>query len=190
METMSKQALIHLGLRSLRGIGLEHVCNVCISGGGSCCNGCEHLTEGVGCQSRNTSCTAWLCGFLKYVMFEMELLEDWESFWNQVPGQDYREDHTPDFVEVHSLLPAPGAPQLGEALARDLKALGDAHVALGFIFTLREKLDKSIDDYYDASHDPEKQTKIRNYIRMLSSHFYRFKPELDQYLQHKKENPQ
>lgn len=53
---------------------------------------------------RNTSCTAWLCGLQKFFLNEIELLDEWENLWEQVPGQWFRRDNTPETIKIKSLL--------------------------------------------------------------------------------------
>jgi hypothetical protein len=88
----------------MKGTGADLLCKLCISSGGSCCGGCKQLKPRSGCQQRNTSCTAWLCGFLKYLLYEADLLENRTSFWKQVPGQDFREDQTPPYFAIRKQL--------------------------------------------------------------------------------------
>lgn len=85
-------------------MGAHYICDVCIKSGNSCCQGCALLKDGIGCQKRNTSCTAWLCGLQKFYLNEIDLLDDWERLWEQVPGRYYRKDFTPESVTVKSLI--------------------------------------------------------------------------------------
>ncbi|WP_216624824.1 hypothetical protein [Paenibacillus foliorum] len=121
----TKEEIIDHGLDYLREIGVEAICKVCIPNGGSCCKSCPYLKDRIGCQSRNTSCTAWLCGFQKYIFFELGLLEKWNSFWEQVPGQDFRRDFTPADVNISLWLdkPDPRIRLVVDAFARDLEEL-------------------------------------------------------------------
>lgn len=178
-KRVSKQMVIELGMNSLYEIGSDQICKVCIAHGGSCCSGCRHLVNGVGCQLRNTSCTAWLCGFLKYVLYETELLQEWLDFWDQVPGQDYRVDFTPEYFFIQRSLTLHDMKNLGEALAADLNELAQTHIAIGFILTLREKLDKKIDQFMYYKNDPVKQARIKRNIKILSSQFHRFHKALN-----------
>lgn len=102
IKNMSRQMVIEIGVDALNKVGSDLICKVCIVNSGSCCNGCRHLENGIGCKTRNTSCTAWLCGFLKLLLYTTELLKDWDDFWIQVPGQDFREDFTPEFFSWKS----------------------------------------------------------------------------------------
>lgn len=104
MVEMKKEEIIAYGLAVLQSIGAHHICRVCIENGNSCCRGCEFLEEGIGCQKRNTSCTAWLCGLQKFFLHEIGLLKEWESMWDQVPGQCFRRDETPHMVSVDKLI--------------------------------------------------------------------------------------
>ncbi|MGG4142942.1 hypothetical protein ABEW34_07395 [Paenibacillus algorifonticola] len=174
-QKISKQVVIDLGMASLQAIGSDHICKVCISNSGSCCSGCRHLSDRVGCQRRNTSCTAWLCGFIKYVLYETGFLQTWHEFWDQVPGQDYRVDYTPDSFFIQKSLKLPNMRSLSEALAADLQELAQTHIAIGFILTLREKLDKNIDQFMFYHDDPGKQARIRKRIEFLSIPFERFR---------------
>ncbi|MFC0392880.1 hypothetical protein [Paenibacillus mendelii] len=180
-HTVSRQAIIDTGMHYLNAIGTDPICSVCIHSGGSCCNGCSHLASGSGCQLRNTSCTAWLCGFLKYVLYETRSLKHWYEYWDQVPGQDYRTDTTPDYVFLEKILYMPNLNELCEALAADLKELVRTHPAIGFIFTLREKLDKNIDRYMDSNGDPAIEKNSKRNIKILSSHFHHFHRALNEF---------
>lgn len=179
---ISKQVVIDLGMASLQSIGSEHICKVCISNSGSCCSGCSHLSDRVGCQRRNTSCTAWLCGFIKYVLYETGYLQQWNDFWEQVPGQDFRVDFTPDSFFIQKSLNLPNMRSLSEALAADLQELAQTHIAIGFILTLREKLDKNIDQFMFYHDDTGKQARIRKRIQFLSLPFERFHLALDDFM--------
>jgi hypothetical protein len=180
-KEVSRQAVIDGGVRTLQELGADSICKVCISYGGSCCQGCRHLADGIGCQQRNTSCTAWLCGYLKFLLYETELLQEWNDFWEQVPGQDFREDFTPEVFFINKSLSLPSIRKLGEALAADLQELAQSHIAIGFILTLREKIDKNIDELNNCAHNPKKQMRIKRNIRALSSPFLRFQIELHHY---------
>jgi len=119
----TKEELIQTGFQYLDGIGISFICNVCISNGGSCCKQCTELVDGEGCQQRNTSCTSWLCGFLKLLFFEVGLLEEWEQFWDQIPGRAFRTDYTPSIVEIQKELEIPNIKYLGQALAKDVERI-------------------------------------------------------------------
>ncbi|MGG3802666.1 DNA mismatch repair protein [Metabacillus fastidiosus] len=101
---ITREGLIKHGVAVLQSIGSHHICHVCIKSGNSCCKGCDFLQEGVGCQKRNTSCTAWLCGLQKFYLKEIGLLKEWEHMWEQVPGQCFRRDETPHTVKIDSLI--------------------------------------------------------------------------------------
>ncbi|SFS61367.1 hypothetical protein [Paenibacillus sp. BC26] len=173
-EQISKQMVLDMGLHFLHKIGTEQICRVCIDAGGSCCGSCRHLADGIGCQLRNTSCTAWLCGFLKYVLFEIDLLQNWNDFWKQIPGQDYREDFTPDKLLIRNKLAAPNFRMLGQALAADLQELEQSQISVGYIITLREKIDKNMDRIAYYKHDPQKRAATICNIQVLSAPFHRF----------------
>lgn len=180
---VSRQTVITMGIHAFHEIGSNSICKVCIANGGSCCQGCRHLVEGIGCQKRNTSCTAWLCGFLKFFLYETGLLREWNDFWEQVPGQDYREDFTPEVFYVTKSLYLPDLRNLSEALATDLHELAKSHIAIGFILTLREKIDKQIDQLQECQHNRKKKNKLKRNIKVLSSPFQRFQKELYEYRQ-------
>lgn len=180
-RAVSRQMVIETGINSLYRIGSDHICNVCVSNGGSCCRGCRHLSNRTGCQLRNTSCTAWLCGFLKYALYEMGLLKEWNDYWDQVPGKDYREDYTPEFFFVQQSLSFPDMRELSEALALDLKELVRAQLPVGYIITLREKLDHNIDKLISSKHDPRKQSRLKRNTKLLSRDFHRFHEALREY---------
>jgi hypothetical protein len=99
-----KEHLIQYGLKVFEEIGANEICSICIISGNSCCQGCEFLKETEGCQKRNTSCTAWLCGLQKLYFKEIGLLDTWEKLWAKIPGKLHRGDMTPDIVKVNKLL--------------------------------------------------------------------------------------
>jgi hypothetical protein len=184
LKQTSREAVIETGLQYLQNAGSESICKVCISNAGSCCNGCRHLTDRMGCQKRNTSCTAWLCGFLNYLLYELKLLDEWNDFWTQVPGQDFRKDETPEFFFMSKSLSVPDFRQISEAFAADLEELARKHIAIGFILTLREKLDKHIERLEYYRNDPQYSTRIKRKIKELSSPFHRFHAALHEYRLH------
>ncbi len=106
---------------------------------------------------------------------------EWYDFWDQVPGQDYREDFTPEVFFMDKSLNLPDLRQLSEALAADLEEIANAQIAIGFIITLREKIDNKIDQLNDYNHDPKRQKQIKRSIEMLSIPFYRFQRKLSDY---------
>jgi hypothetical protein len=101
---MKKDFLIQYGLTVFEDIGANEICSVCISSGNSCCQGCEFLKDKEGCQKRNTSCTAWLCGLQKQYFKEIGLLDEWEKLWAEIPGKLHRGDVTPDIVKLNTKL--------------------------------------------------------------------------------------
>lgn len=182
-STVSRTSLIDNGMTVLQQWGADHICKVCIANSGSCCRDCRHLLDGVGCQLRNTSCTAWLCGFHKYLLFEVEQLEEWNLFWDDVPGQAFREDSTPEQVIIDKSLTIQQQTMehLGEALAADLQEMERSHIAIGIILTLREKLDKNIDQFMLEDKDHKRKLRIKRKIKVLSSDFQRFHHLLNKY---------
>lgn len=100
---MTKEEIIHYGLKIFEEIGASAICSVCINSGNSCCCGCEFLEDQIGCQKRNTACTAWLCGVQQYYFNEIGLLEEWFGFWKQVPGRLFRADRTPEVITIDKL---------------------------------------------------------------------------------------
>jgi len=169
LRSTTKQQVIQVGLEFLHGVGAEHICNVCIPSGGSCCLGCRSIDNGVGCQERNTSCTAWLCGFLKYIFYEAGLLESWEKFWIQVPGRAYREDFTPEKFTVRYWLDTPEIRYLSEAFAEDLRDLAPIHNPF-WILEMKETLDRYIDNFMEYT-DPEIRRKYEKEIKYLTKDF-------------------
>jgi hypothetical protein len=101
---IKREDLIQHGLEALQSAGSDHICKVCIESGNSCCIGCQFLQDGLGCQSRNTSCTAWLCDLQRFFLHQIGLLDEWEKLWDQVPGQGFRKDNSPDTIKLKSLL--------------------------------------------------------------------------------------
>ncbi|GAA3404083.1 hypothetical protein ACFFNY_02410 [Paenibacillus hodogayensis] len=173
----TKQKVIELGLAFLDGAGAGHVCKVCIASGGSCCQSCIFLKEGAGCQKRNTSCTAWLCGFLKYILYEAGMLHDWEAFWEQVPGQKFREDETPPFFPVDRWLDAPDVVFLSQAFVEDLNMLLPSRNML-WIHELKETLDRYVDKIMDSG-DPETVRKVEKKIDYMMADFRHFRTALE-----------
>jgi len=174
--SVSRTAILESGLTALQQLGAAHICAVCIPRGGSCCSGCQHLLPGVGCQKRNVSCTAWLCGFLKYMLYETGLLRQWNSYWDQVPGLDFRVDFTPDQVTISDSLHLPDLNELSEALSYDLEELSQLHSEVGYILELREKLDRYIDRWLDcdAVANPTTARYLQRSIKQLTASFHRF----------------
>ncbi|MGF9965810.1 DNA mismatch repair protein [Bacillus rhizoplanae] len=101
---VKKEVVIQHGIEILRSIGAHHVCDVCIKSGNSCCFSCQHLQDGVGCQKRNTACTAWLCGIQSFLFDQIGLLDEWNRFWSEIPGQMFRRDMTPEEVSITALI--------------------------------------------------------------------------------------
>ncbi|MBL0388653.1 hypothetical protein JJB07_18770 [Tumebacillus sp. ITR2] len=119
----TRQEVMDWGLHFMNEIGTDEICSVCISYGGSCCSGCKHLADGVGCQSRNTSCTSWLCGYLLFIFHETGLLYDWNEFWEQVPGKAYRQDSTPHELDIENWLGTRDLRRLTALFSKDLEEL-------------------------------------------------------------------
>lgn len=122
-KRISREELIRHGMDVLRTAGAHYVCEVCIKSGNSCCYECSHLEDGVGCTKRNTACTAWLCGILKFLLQNIGLMRRWERLWSQVPGRYFREDQTPDYVKINNLINMKGInDEAGLLLAKKLEA--------------------------------------------------------------------
>lgn len=166
---MTREELIHFGHLYLKGVGISVICNVCIENGGSCCMYCNDLEEGKGCKNRNTSCTAWLCGYLKLILYEAGLLDEWEEFWQQVPGQSYRMDYTPAIVSIQKEIDIPSIHSLSEALAKDLTCLN----AKENIIELNDKLDRYI-TRFSIYKDEIILEKAKNELNQLISSFSSF----------------
>lgn len=166
---VTKQEVIEIGLHYLEGVGSDAICRVCIPNGGSCCEGCRSLADGVGCQLRNTSCTAWLCGFLKFVYYEAGLLQGWMTFWGQVPGQDFREDFTPSRFHVEQWLKTPDIRFLSEALAEDLLEQKDENDPY-WLIEIKETFDQYIDEIMDFD-DPEVTRSVKKELAYLTKDF-------------------
>ncbi|TCP62152.1 hypothetical protein [Baia soyae] len=169
----TKEELIQFGLKYLEGIGSPSICQVCILHGGSCCTGCSHLKQGVGCQQRNISCTAWLCGFLKFIFHETGLLSEWDSFWEQIPGKDFRKDSTPPVVVINKWLETPSVQLLGEAFAKDLSKLIMESNQFDYVIRLHADLDFYLDrlNYYKS---PEALVILETGLKDLTKDFHYF----------------
>jgi hypothetical protein len=176
LRVISRDMVIDQGIQYLQHMGADHICKVCIHNGGSCCTGCRHLTNGVGCQLRNTSCTAWLCGFLKYVLYEMGVLQEWDDFWDQVPGQDFRQDFTPAYIRIRHPLLSYNIEALSLALVADLEEIARTNVGINFI-ALRERIDKNIALIHKQRYPKKRMKYVRN-IQIISKPFRQFKAAL------------
>lgn len=169
----SREYLIDYGMRILNGLGTDHICKVCIQNGGSCCRSCSHLINGLGCQNRNTSCTAWLCGYLKLLFYKAGLFKDWHAFWDEVPGIDFRKDFTPPFVKMTTHLEVPMMRELGEALANDLKKkMSRDQDNIDFI-VLASDLDELIDEIEIAENSGIAADLIKR-LNYLIKDFFEF----------------
>ncbi|QDX93910.1 hypothetical protein EEL32_25050 [Brevibacillus laterosporus] len=175
----TKQKVIEMGLEYLDGAGANILCTVCIPNGGSCCLGCRFLEHGVGCQQRNTSCTAWLCGFLKFILYEAGLIKEWETFWDQVPGLYFRKDFTPDHFLVYKWLDVPNVRLLSEAFAEDLKELKKNKHSY-WLLEIKDTLERYVNKIL-SSDDPDvtknMEKKIRYFIKDFK-HFHLAKEQL------------
>lgn len=119
---VKREVIIQHGIEVFRSVGAHHVCDVCIKSGNSCCFSCQHIQDQVGCQNRNTACTAWLCGIQSFLFDQIGLLDEWKSFWSEVPGQMFRRDSTPDKVWIKSFIDTEKLDgREGELLAERLK---------------------------------------------------------------------
>lgn len=173
MYVASRKYLIDYGMRTLNGLGADHICKVCIQNGGSCCRSCDHLINGLGCQNRNTSCTSWLCGYLKLLFYKARLFEDWNEFWEEVPGIDFRKDFTPPLVKMTKYFEVPVLRDLGEALAIDIKnKLSRDKDNLDFI-VLAGELDELIDEIAFAKNSDIAAQLIKR-LNYLIKDFFEF----------------
>lgn len=177
---ITKEELIQFGLQYLQGVGISYICNVCISNGGSCCMHCSDLEDGKGCQQRNTSCTAWLCGFLKFIFYEAGLLEEWEQFWEQVPGRAFRTDYTPFVVPIQKGIQIPNIQFLGQAFAKDLACLTKKHNNWDYIITLNNELDRYV-TRLSIYNDFETLEEAKTELEKLTWGFYSFRLALQDY---------
>lgn len=170
----SRSELIDIGMQTLKGLGADHICKVCIAHGGSCCRGCVHLLNGIGCQSTNTSCTSWLCGYLKLLFYEAGKIQEWNAFWDEVPGIDFRMDYTPSNVTLSAHIEIPVMKQLGEALAHDLETkLSGEKDTLDYII-LAGELDELIDEISSAEQPDEAKSLIKR-LTYLTKNFTEFR---------------
>ncbi|RNB91362.1 hypothetical protein EDM56_04785 [Brevibacillus fluminis] len=168
----TKQEVIEMGLKYLAGVGTDAICRVCIAHGGSCCEGCEFLRNGVGCQLRNTSCTGWLCGFFKFLFYEMGLIREWVAFWDQVPGRDFRFDYTPSRFHVELWLKTPSIRVVAEAFADDLLAHKDDSQPY-WLIEFKETLDQHIDEILDFEDEMVTQT-VEKKLAYMTRDFKRY----------------
>lgn len=136
---MTRNEIINYGLKIFEEIGANEICRVCINSGNSCCFGCEFIQDKVGCQKRNTACTAWLCGVQQYYFKEIGLLEEWNKFWKRVPGKLYREDMTPEVITVDRL---PKIDYINKNTGKEVAKKLDAFITGGGSF---DKLERKLD---------------------------------------------
>ena len=134
---------------------------------------CTHLVDGAGCQNRNTSCTSWLCGYLKLLFYKAGLIKDWNTFWQEVPGIDFRKDFTPPLVKMTTHFEVKLMRELGEALANDLKIkLSTEKDNLDFI-VLASELDELIDEIGFAENS-DIATQLIKRLNYLIKDFHEF----------------
>ncbi len=120
---VKKEDVIQHGIEVFRSIGAHYVCNVCIKSGNSCCFSCQHLQDGVGCQKRNTACTAWVCGIQGFLFDQIGLLDEWNRFWIEIPGKMFRRDITPDKIRITTFIDTKKLnSRAGELLAERLES--------------------------------------------------------------------
>lgn len=177
----TRQKAIKVGLEYLSGAGADQICQVCIPSGGSCCKDCRFLKNGIGCQQRNTSCTAWLCGFLKYIFYKAGILNEWRTFWDQIPGQDYRQDYTPSYFDVPKWIESPSIRFLSEAFAKDLQDLTQIHYPL-WIIEIKETLDRYVDQIVEC-RDPKQSSKLVKELNYVTKDFHRFHQAMENLMQ-------
>jgi len=97
------------------------------------------------------------------------LITEWESFWDQVPGQQFREDTTPPSFVVDRMLESPKIRFLSEAFAEDLKE----QIANNYpywVLEIKETLDRYVDMLMDYT-DPEIKRKIEKKLRYVLKDF-------------------
>ncbi|MDR4950385.1 DNA mismatch repair protein [Neobacillus cucumis] len=176
---INREEIIQHGLRVFQFVGSHSICEVCIKNGNSCCLGCESLEDGIGCQKRNTSCTAWLCGFLKFIFYEAELLEEWEQFWEQVPGRAFRTDYTPSVVPIQKVMRTPDIRTLGQAFAKDLARL-TKNANSDYIITLNNELDRYVTKL-SIYNDIETLEEAKTELEKLTCGFSSFRLTLQEY---------
>ncbi|OAS21117.1 hypothetical protein [Paenibacillus oryzisoli] len=170
----SRKYLIDYGMRQLNGLGADQICKVCIQNGGSCCRACSYLVDGVGCLNRNTSCTSWLCGYLKLLFYKAGLIQEWNTFWKEVPGIDFRKDYTPPLVKMTKHLEVKHRRELGEALANDINMkISKEKDNIDFI-VLASELDELIDEIGFAGTSDIASQLIKR-LNYLIKDFHAFK---------------
>lgn len=170
----TRKEVIQFGLKYLEGVGSHNICRVCIPHGGSCCFNCRHLKQGVGCQQRNTSCTAWLCGFLKFILNEAGLFQEWERFWDHIPGKDFRTDSTPSVVVIQKWLEIPNVQLLSQAFAEDLTDLIKKNNENPyFISELNNEFDWYVTRLFSYK-DPEVLRIVRKKLKHIAKDFHHF----------------
>ncbi|MFC7443025.1 hypothetical protein [Laceyella putida] len=169
----TKDEVIQFGLKYLEGVGSQSVCQVCIPHGGSCCIGCLNLNREEGCQQRNTSCTAGLCGFLKLILHEAGLLREWDRFWDQIPGKGFRKDFTPSDIPIKKWLEIPDIQRLSEAFAKDLSEYVKKQKQPGYIIRLNNELDFYLTRLFQYK-EPEMLRKAEKKLKKTNEGFSPF----------------
>ncbi|PGZ92958.1 hypothetical protein [Bacillus sp. AFS029533] len=107
------------------------------------------------------------------ILYKAGLLDEWERFWEQIPGQAYRMDYTPAIVSIQKEIEIPSIQLLSEAFAKDLIRLNAKHKSSENIIELNDKLDRYI-TRFSIYTDEEILEKAKNELEELISCFYSF----------------
>lgn len=57
-----------------------------------------------------------MCGIQTFLFDQIGLLDDWNCFWNEIPGKMFRKDSTPDNVRIKGLIDMEGLDSWGGSL--------------------------------------------------------------------------
>jgi hypothetical protein len=171
----TRQDVINWGLKYLQEVGINSICSVCIANGGSCCHGCAHLQPGVGCQTRNTGCTSWLCGYLLVIFHDAGLLAAWNDFWKQVPGLGYRRDSTPAELSIDKWIDPQNLRMLTTAFSEDLQELAQQTTRHRHVIKLNDILYRMITLEYDFKlHGEDGYIALNKRLARLLRDFKRY----------------
>jgi hypothetical protein len=71
---MTRDEIIHYGLKIFKEIEANEICRVCISSGNSCCFGCDFIQDKVGCQKKILHVSLGYVGCNNIILREIQLL--------------------------------------------------------------------------------------------------------------------
>lgn len=119
---VKKEDIIQHGIETFRSLGAHYVCEVCIK--------VEILVVFMptftrwSWMSKKKYCLYSLVMWNSRFLFDqIGLLDEWNRFWSEIPGQMFRRDITPDKVRIRSFIDTKKLDsRAGERLAERLKS--------------------------------------------------------------------